>query len=411
MIEIPPELPERLRADVRVPRHQGLWQIRHKPATTSISLDVSTVYTFDGEGRPWSCLLDGIHYRRGFDGRVRARGLSDGPPRRWLTATRARELWTRVHTSLGRLMTGLDEATINSDDPQIRHDLGHLLRRLLSWDAARQAQDVAAFGELYTSVPILPPDRYNALLVQITRGCAWNRCTFCDLYRDRSYEVRSTLDLDEHMASIRSFFGKGLQARRHLFLGDANLLAVPSARLLPLIARVQDAFPDSAFRELSAFADVLSPSRHTDDDLQAIARLGLRHVYFGLESGSDAVRGLLGKAGGAADAIAAARRLRACGLSVGIIVLLGAGGDGLAQDHVEQTARTLRSMRLQGRDIVFFSPLRAGGDYERQMHASGLRAVDDDGMQQQRCEIESVLTPRDSGGPRRALYDIEDFVY
>ncbi len=404
-------LPLRLRADVRILGHPGLWQVRRKTTTTSICLDVFTVYTFDGEGRPWSCLLDGVHHRRGFDGRVRARGLRHGPQRKWLLAAEADALWLRVGASLQLLLAGLDGAEIDAEEPFVRQDLGDLLRSLLTWDAPRLARDVAAFGKLYTSVPILPPDRYNALLVQITCGCAWNRCTFCSLYRDRPYEVRSPEDLDEHLAGIRSYFGGGLHARRHLFLGDANLLAVPSTRLLPQVASVRAAFPEAAFRELSAFADVLSPGRHTDEDLRALAGFGLQHIYIGLESGSDVVRGLLGKAGGAADAIAAVRRLRQCGLSVGIIVLLGAGGDGLAKEHVEETARTLRRMRLMGRDIVFFSPLRVGGEYELQAQASGLREVTEPEMLQQRQQIEAALTPRDSGGPRRALYDIEDFVY
>jgi radical SAM superfamily enzyme YgiQ (UPF0313 family) len=379
--------------------------------TTSISLDVSTVLTFDAEGRPWSALLEGIHYRRGFDGRVRARSRTEGSrTRRWLPTGEREALWARVHGYLRGLLEGLEGAGLDMDEA-VRPDLENLLRRLLSWDAARLARDVTEFGELYTSVPILPPDRYNALLVQVTRGCAWNRCTFCDLYRDRPYEVRSAAGLDEHMVKIRAFFGSGLQTRRHLFLGDANILAVPSARLLPLVASVRAAFPEPAFRELSAFADVLGPRRHTDDDLRALSRLGLRHIYLGLESGSDAVLGLLGKAGGADAAVTAVRRLHKCGLSVGVIVLLGAGGDGLAHEHIEETVRTLREMRLAAGDITFFSPLRAGGEYARHFQTAGLRPLTEQGMQRQRQRIEAGLRPHEAGGPRRSGYDVEDFVY
>ena len=409
-----PPLPHRLRANLRVPGHPGLWQVRRKPTTTSIAIDVSTVFTFDGEGRPWSTLLKGIHYRRGLDGGVRARAADEGPAgRRWLSPAEALELWEHVHSQVRLLLAGLEAATFEADQlpVPVGPELDVLLRRVLSWDTPRLAGDVAEFAELYTSVPILPPDRYNALLVQITRGCAWNRCTFCHLYRDRPYEVRSREGLDEHLARIRAFFGQGLQARRHLFLGDANLLAVPASRLLPMVARVRAEFPESAFRELSAFTDVLGPSRHTDDDLRALAGHGLQHIYFGLESGSDDVRSLLGKAGDAADAIAAVRRLRQCGLSVGMIILLGAGGDGLAQEHAEETVRALSSMSLDSGDIVFFSPLRSGGRYQQQVQARGLGSLSEADMQKQRQTIESLLTPRADGGPRRAAYDVEDFVY
>ena len=46
---------------------------------------------------------------------------------------------------------------------------------------------------VYSPVGILPPDQYLALVVQATRGCAFNTCTFCDLYRD-GYRVKSAAE-------------------------------------------------------------------------------------------------------------------------------------------------------------------------------------------------------------------------
>jgi len=36
-------------------------------------------------------------------------------------------------------------------------------------------------------VGILPPDQYMAVVLQAAEGCAFNTCTFCDFYRDRSF--------------------------------------------------------------------------------------------------------------------------------------------------------------------------------------------------------------------------------
>lgn len=54
-------------------------------------------------------------------------------------------------------------------------------------------------------------------------------------------------------------------------------------------------------------------------------------------------------------------------------------------------ARTLRGMRLAEGDIIFFSPLCAGGEYARHAQTAGLRPLTAQGMQRQRQRIEAVL--------------------
>ena len=68
-------------------------------------------------------------------------------------------------------------------------------------------------------------------------------------------------------------------------------------------------------------------------------------------------------------------------------------------------------MRLGAQDIVFFSPLRAAGDYDRFVRDAGLGRLDAAAMDRQRQRIETALVPAAAGGPRRATYDIDDFIY
>ena len=53
--------------------------------------------------------------------------------------------------------------------------------------------------------PIRPPSEADSLLIQITNGCTWNRCKFCQLYRHtdfRAYSVDSILDDIDEIAGI-----------------------------------------------------------------------------------------------------------------------------------------------------------------------------------------------------------------
>ena len=41
--------------------------------------------------------------------------------------------------------------------------------------------------------PYRPPSEAQSVLVRITRGCTWNRCAFCGMYKDLRFELRSAL--------------------------------------------------------------------------------------------------------------------------------------------------------------------------------------------------------------------------
>jgi len=38
--------------------------------------------------------------------------------------------------------------------------------------------------------PIRPPSEAGSFLLRVTRGCPWNRCTFCRTYKRRKFEIR-----------------------------------------------------------------------------------------------------------------------------------------------------------------------------------------------------------------------------
>ena len=35
-----------------------------------------------------------------------------------------------------------------------------------------------------------PPSEADAYILQATIGCSWNHCTYCDMYRDKSFSLR-----------------------------------------------------------------------------------------------------------------------------------------------------------------------------------------------------------------------------
>jgi radical SAM superfamily enzyme YgiQ (UPF0313 family) len=89
-------------------------------------------------------------------------------------------------------------------------------------------EDANRFRSIYQHIPILPPDAYQSLYVQVSVGCPWNRCLFCSFYRDRDYRVLNDDELMQHLSSVRSYWEGALGGRTGVFIGDANATAVPS---------------------------------------------------------------------------------------------------------------------------------------------------------------------------------------
>ena len=373
------------------------------------------VFSYDYEGRLWTALESGISYRRGLDGKVVAKWRlpGDGRSRRWLGPDEGLALEERARLRLSQLYAAIQSGQAALDQPLPA--LGATgFERLVLFDKVRSLADVNRYQQVYKPVGILPPDQYFSIVLQVTEGCSFNTCTFCTFYHDRPFRIKTPGAFREHASAVRDFIGAGLSLRRTIFLGDANALAAPMPRLLSLVDVIHEIFDVTAFGGLYAFLDGFSGERKTVSDYRALAERGLKRVYIGLESGHDPLLRFLKKPGTAAEAIQAVRALKAAGVAVGVIILLGAGGHAYNQNHIQDTIRALNAMPLDLEDLVYFSELveQDGMDYTQAAYQVHLKPMSAEERQNQGHQIERALVfNNESGTPHIARYDIREFVY
>ena len=373
------------------------------------------VFSFDLAGRPWTAFVDSISYRRGLDGKVVAKWqeLDGERQRRWLSHDEARTLEARARQILLELYTAIRRGEAVLDSP-LPAEAAAACQRAIDYDARRALVDIDTYRQVYKPVGILPPDQYFAVVLQATLGCAFNTCTFCDFYRDRPFRIRTQDEFRQHAYQVRDFLGDGLSLRRTIFLGDANALVTPQPRLIPLLESVHEVYDVAHLGGIYAFLDGFSAEKKSVHDYQQLAELGLKRVYLGLESGNPALLKFLKKPGEPSDALKAVWAMKAGGLAVGIIILLGAGGQTYAKAHVRDTIKIINNMALDADDLIYFSELVVNESlpYVQDAFRTELIPLSAGERASQAEAIENQLKfSARAGTPHISRYDIREFVY
>ena len=355
-----------------------------------------------------------ISYRRGLNGNIVAKWSSGKEVlhRKWLDRLEQEWLLSLAHQTISNLLNERNFSTFGFSPP-IDITTVQELSILSEISHEFYLNDISNYHSVYKPVGILPPDQYISVVLQLTEGCSFNQCTFCTFYRDRPFLIKSPDDFDQHIMNVKNFLGNGLFLRRTIFLGDANALVVPIRKLIPLIEKIHNHLDVEKLGGIFAFLDGFSGERKSTGDYQQLKDLGLNKIYIGLESGNNQLLKFLNKPGSAQDALSAVRTIKSSGISVGIIVLLGAGGKQYDANHITDTVDIINQMGLDADDLVYFSELieSEGLEYTQKAFSENLIPLSSAKRLEQRNKIEEQLLFSDSGTPHISTYDIRDFVY
>ncbi len=408
----------------------------------SITLNTFTVLTFDKEGRLIWAYLDGHTFRRSFDNRVieKYRGAENGQSyriRKELEGEDKRIFLDSLYSVIGLIYEAIKkgEGEINFP-PDVSSNyiegVEKALGKIATLTHDRLEAERRKFLSIYKPVSILPPDQYLALVLQVTEGCWWNKCTFCDFYRDRGVKVKNDEEILKHIEEIREFLGEGIWLRKAIFLADANALTIPGERLLGVLDIVNQEFPiipkglegselskwkskhPLHFSGIYSFLDAFIGKIRSTKYYGELKRRNLKRIYIGLESGSNRLLNFLQKPNSAEEALEVVRTIKETGMNVGIIVMVGIGGEEYFEEHVEETIKVINLMRLEKGDFIYLSEFVGHPGLEYSIKASKLaikalsrcRTVEQINSIRQRLEFTDPANL-----PKIAIYGIREFIY
>lgn len=184
-----------------------------------------------------------------------------------------------------------------------------------------------------------PPSEADSFILQATLGCSWNLCTYCAMYRTKTFRARETgLVLDE-IAEAAARFGSSV---RKVFVADGDPLGMSLHQWAPILESLRDRFP--RLRRVSTYATARNLLEKTTADLTTLRELGLGLLYIGPESGDDVTLRRIAKGADAAAHVEAAKKAKDAGMEQSVIFLLGVGGTERSEEHARASGRLATAM-------------------------------------------------------------------
>lgn len=183
-----------------------------------------------------------------------------------------------------------------------------------------------------------PPSEARSFILRVTIGCSHNKCTFCSMYKDSKFRMRS---LDE----IDGIIDRGALAMpfiRRIFLADGDALVLPTDHLIHIMEKCYASFPH--LNRIGAYATPADLIRKTPAELERLRNAGLAIVYMGIESGDDAVLQHVHKGTTATLTLEAGKKALAAGMKLSTMILLGLGGQAHTKEHALHTAELVSAL-------------------------------------------------------------------
>ena len=228
--------------------------------------------------------------------------------------------------------------------------------------------------------PIRPPSEADSLLLQVTNGCTWNKCKFCQLYRHTKFKaysadsIKADIDNIAYQADIIRRYQTPLGAwdidglnqelgqipseeerqcfymvanwllggGENVFLQDGNTTALSSGRLSDVLIYLKQAFPN--IKRITSYGRAENLSRVSAEEYAELKAAGLDRIHSGFETGSDAVLQKINKGVTQQQEITAGKNIKAGGIELSVYFMPGVGGKGLTKENAEGTSHVINEV-------------------------------------------------------------------
>lgn len=183
----------------------------------------------------------------------------------------------------------------------------------------------------YDFPPYRPPNEATSALIRASRGCPWNKCLFCTMYKDLRFHPKTVDEVKKDIDMATSIYKNS----KTVFIADSDSLAMKN--IVKIISYIKESFPE--VERITSYARAKTLMKLGPERLKLIEQAGLTRVHIGLESGDKKTLEFLQKGTTPEEMIKGGRAAKDANLEVSFYILIGAGGKQRLKQHAIESAR------------------------------------------------------------------------
>lgn len=239
----------------------------------------------------------------------------------------------------------------------------------------------------YEGMIYRPPVEANDILLQVAIGCTHNKCTFCNMFRDKSFRLVEEEKIIKNLEEA----GRIAPWADRVFLVDGDAFALSADRLLRIAELIHYYLPKC--RAITMYAAVRNIISKTDEELAALRAQGINDLYVGIESGLDDVLAEVKKGHTVKEAEIQLNRLNQSGIRHCMMLMPGLAGKGRGIESgiaAAKLANKTKPFLIIPTTVGVFQGTEL---YEKMQCGEFIEAGEKENLQEQKAFLENAELP------------------
>ena len=193
--------------------------------------------------------------------------------------------------------------------------------------------------ELVYDYPLYrPPSEAHSLIFQVTLGCSFNKCSFCNMYRTKEYSERPLDEIYKEIELMSNFYPD----TKRVFLADGDALNLETDKLIKIITKIRQELMH--LERISCYSMPKNLMQKSKEDLKNLKSSGLDMLYLGIESGNDKILRKVTKGASSKIIIESCKKAKEAEFTLSCMIILGLGGKRYTSEHAVDTAHVINSV-------------------------------------------------------------------
>ena len=205
----------------------------------------------------------------------------------------------------------------------------------------------------YEGIVYRPPSEANSLIIQTTIGCPHNRCTFCNMYREKRFRIRKVAEIKKDLDWVANYYP--IEAVESIFLADGNSILMKTPQLIEVLEYAGKLFP--RLNRITCYGASQYLILKSLEDMTALRKAGLSRIHCGMESGYDPLLKIVKKGGSYDTHIKGGRLVKEAGMELSMYYMPGLGGPEMSREHALASAEVLNAVNPDFIRLRTFIPI------------------------------------------------------